>query len=74
MIVQLYDFFPYLYDFFPVHTEMFDLKVKYDESDHVVVRATRAFTDKIGHMFGESHILHSLIFKTGLIEWLVKNE
>ena len=33
--------------------EMFDLKVKYDESDHVMVRATRAFTDKMGQMFGE---------------------
>ena len=34
-------------------TEMFDLKVKYDESDHIMVRATRAFTDKMGQMFGE---------------------
>ncbi|KAL8610757.1 Mitochondrial import inner membrane translocase subunit TIM44 [Nucella lapillus] len=33
-------------------TKMFDLKVKYDESDHVVVRATRVFTDKMGQMFG----------------------
>ena len=36
-------------------TEMFDLKVKYDESDHIMVRATRAFTDKMGQMFGECH-------------------
>ena len=36
-------------------TEMFDLKVKYDESDHIMVRATRAFTDKMGQMFGEWH-------------------
>ena len=32
---------------------MFDLKVKYDESDHVVIRATRAFTDKMTDLFGE---------------------
>ncbi|KAK7115763.1 mitochondrial import inner membrane translocase subunit TIM44-like [Littorina saxatilis] len=47
-------------------TKMFDLKVKYDESDHVVVRATRAFTDKIGHMFG------SMFSKTEMSEVLTE--
>ena len=32
--------------------KVFDLKMKYDESDHLIVRATRTFTDKIGSMFG----------------------
>ncbi|XP_041374299.1 mitochondrial import inner membrane translocase subunit TIM44-like [Gigantopelta aegis] len=31
---------------------MFDLKAKYDESDNLMIRATRAFTDKIGYVFG----------------------
>lgn len=33
-------------------TKLFDLKVKYDESDNVMIRATRTFTDKMGQMFG----------------------
>ena len=33
-------------------TEMFDMKMKYDESDHVVIRATRTFTDKVSELFG----------------------
>ena len=33
-------------------SEMFDLKMKYDESDNLMIRATRAFTDKIGYVFG----------------------
>jgi len=32
--------------------KMFDLKVKYDESDNVVVRGSRFFTDKVGSLFG----------------------
>ena len=34
-------------------SEMFDLKTKYDESDHVAIRATRAFTDKMQDLFGK---------------------
>ncbi|XP_046551523.1 mitochondrial import inner membrane translocase subunit TIM44-like [Haliotis rubra] len=36
----------------PYVHKMFDLKVKYDESDNVMVRATRAVTDKVGYLFG----------------------
>ncbi|XP_059176084.1 mitochondrial import inner membrane translocase subunit TIM44-like [Physella acuta] len=32
--------------------KLFDLKAKYDESDHVVARASRFFTDKVGQIFG----------------------
>lgn len=32
--------------------KVFDLKMKYDESDNILIRATRTFTDKIGSMFG----------------------
>ncbi|CAH1796458.1 unnamed protein product [Owenia fusiformis] len=33
-------------------TKMFDLKSKYDESDHIAIRATRTFTDKMSELFG----------------------
>ncbi|PVD20170.1 hypothetical protein C0Q70_20665, partial [Pomacea canaliculata] len=33
-------------------TKLFDLKVKYDESDNIMIRTTRAFTDKLSQMFG----------------------
>ena len=29
------------------------MKTKYDESDHVMVRATRAFTEKLTDVFGK---------------------
>ncbi|CAG2239093.1 TIM44 [Mytilus edulis] len=32
--------------------KVFDLKMKYDESDHLLVRGTRFFTDKMGQLFG----------------------
>ncbi|XP_050401166.1 mitochondrial import inner membrane translocase subunit TIM44 [Patella vulgata] len=32
--------------------KMFDLKTRYDESDHMLVRVTRGFTDKVGQVFG----------------------
>ncbi|XP_052100461.1 mitochondrial import inner membrane translocase subunit TIM44-like [Mytilus californianus] len=32
--------------------KVFDLKMKYDESDHLIVRGTRFFTDKMGQLFG----------------------
>ncbi|ELT96546.1 hypothetical protein CAPTEDRAFT_183511 [Capitella teleta] len=35
-----------------VVNKLFDMKMKYDESDHVVVRLTRSFTDKMGDLFG----------------------
>ena len=31
---------------------MFDMKTQYDESDNVMVRATRTFTDKFSELFG----------------------
>ena len=31
---------------------MFDLKDKFDESDHLAIRATRVVTDKIGDLIG----------------------
>lgn len=34
-------------------SEMFDLKMKFDESDNVLVRGTRFFTDKISSVFGK---------------------
>ena len=34
-------------------SELFDMKAKYDESDHLVVRATRAFTEKFTDIFGK---------------------
>ena len=36
-----------------VFLEMFDLKDKYDESDNLAIRATRAVTDRIGDVFGK---------------------
>ncbi|KAK7012044.1 mitochondrial import inner membrane translocase subunit TIM44 [Biomphalaria glabrata] len=36
----------------PYVNKLFDLKAKYDESDHVMVRATRFFADKVGQVFG----------------------
>ncbi|XP_072038204.1 mitochondrial import inner membrane translocase subunit TIM44-like [Amphiura filiformis] len=35
-----------------VFNKFFDLKMKYDESDNVVIRATRVVTDKFGQLFG----------------------
>ncbi|XP_033749162.1 mitochondrial import inner membrane translocase subunit TIM44-like [Pecten maximus] len=32
--------------------KMFELKMKYDESDNVMVRVTRTFTDKVGSVLG----------------------
>lgn len=40
-------------DLCSLFAELFDLKMKYDESDNVVIRATRAFTDKMGYLFGK---------------------
>ncbi|KAK2143090.1 hypothetical protein LSH36_878g00009 [Paralvinella palmiformis] len=32
--------------------KMFDMKMKYDESENLLIRATRTFTDKMSEMFG----------------------
>lgn len=40
-----------------IFAEMFDMKAKYDESDNMLVRATRTFTDKVGDVFGKSLFL-----------------
>ena len=37
--------------FFP-HTAMYNFKMKYDESDNLVIRASRAVTDRLGDAFG----------------------
>jgi len=34
---------------------MFTLKTKYDESDNVMIRATRVVTDKLQDAFGKYH-------------------
>nr|KAG5699542.1 hypothetical protein BaRGS_033738 [Batillaria attramentaria] len=47
-------------------TKLFDLKMKYDESDNVMIRATRVFTDKMGQMFG------SMFTKTEMSEVLTE--
>ncbi|KAI8481346.1 PREDICTED: mitochondrial import inner membrane translocase subunit TIM44-like [Branchiostoma belcheri] len=36
----------------PIVNRVFDLKMKYDESDNVVVRASRLITDKVGDLVG----------------------
>ncbi|GAB1602491.1 mitochondrial import inner membrane translocase subunit TIM44-like [Argonauta hians] len=46
--------------------KLFDLKMKYDESDNVVVRVTRVFTDKVGVVFG------SMFSKTEMSEVLTE--
>ena len=40
-------FFP-----FPSLPAFYNIKMKYDESDNLVIRASRVVTDKIGDMFG----------------------
>ena len=35
---------------------MFDMKNKYDESDHVVLRATKSVTEKVSDIFGSYHL------------------
>ena len=41
----------YFFLLFP--SELFDLKTKYDESDNLMIRATRTFTDKVTDIFGK---------------------
>ena len=43
-----------------VCAEMFDLRMRYDESDHVLVRASRVVTDKVGQLFGKWLCLQSV--------------
>ena len=38
---------------FYIFTEMFELKMKYDESDNPAIRVTRAVTDLIGRALGK---------------------
>ena len=38
---------------FYLHTEMFDLKMRYDESDNIMVRASRAVTDRVSQLLGK---------------------
>lgn len=46
--------------------KLFDLKMKYDESDNILIRATRSFTDKVGVVFG------SMFSKTEMSEVLTE--
>ena len=52
-LTLLYMYQLYLKLFLYIFSEMFDLKTKYEESDHIVIRATRTFTDKMSEMFGK---------------------
>lgn len=57
-------------------SELFDMKMKYDESDHVLVRLTRTFTDKVGDLFGELYSTMLALpgnFRTNLIVNRVKS-
>lgn len=40
----------------PVVNGLFSLKMKYDESDNIFVRATRVVTDKVGDIFSKSRV------------------
>ena len=40
--------------------ELFDMKTRYEESDNLVVRATRTVTDKMSELFGR--LQHCLTF------------
>ena len=41
---------------FFLFSEMFDLKMKYDESDNVVVRGSKFFADKVSSVFGKYNL------------------
>ena len=47
-------FFDQFVGFFncPMYSAFYNLKMKYDESDNIAVRASRAVTDRIGDTFG----------------------
>lgn len=42
----------FIHEFYSTFLELFDMKTKYDESDNLIIRATRTFTDKVSEMFG----------------------
>lgn len=44
-------------------SEIVDLKMKYDESDNVMVRASRAVTDRVSQLLGES--VHTYVHPLG---------
>lgn len=46
----------------PYINKMFEYKMKYDESDNPVVRASRAVTDKLTYLLGTSFLLEALCF------------
>lgn len=39
--------------------KLFEFKMKYDESENPVVRASRALTDKVADLIGKSHPVRS---------------
>jgi len=43
--------------------ELFDMKTRYEESDNIVVRATRTVTDKMSELFGTmfNFVIHHYI-------------
>lgn len=42
----------FFHELYLTFLELFDMKAKYDESDNLIIRATRTFTDKLSEMFG----------------------
>lgn len=44
-----------VFNFFFFLKEMFELKMKYDESDNPAIRVTRALTDLIGRALGKTY-------------------
>ena len=53
-----------------VRLELFDMKARYEESDNLVVRATRTVTDKMSELFGT--LQHCLTFHALMVHNLVK--
>jgi len=53
-----------------VRLELFDMKARYEESDNLVVRATRTVTDKMSELFGT--LQHCLTFHALMLHNLVK--
>ena len=52
-------------------SEMFDMKTKYDESENIMIRATRTFTDKVTDIFGKSNFSLVLLYITGIIYYIL---
>ena len=40
-----------------MYSAFYNIKMKYDESDNIAVRASRVVTDRIGDTFGQYNVL-----------------